>query len=199
MLVTLGETRPGGFDPVTQQAFERNIEELLIIIEDCLKSRRILPGLLLLYAGIDIMAWLNRPECHKDVKPSDFIEWADKDLLPGTGLACSASDLYAARCGLIHSYIAESRRSRRGEAKMIFYAWGTGRAEELQRALDHSDIPPAVAVRVEDLFDAFCAGIERFKQSLTDDPKRANLVYQRAGKFFSPIDLPIEAPTSATA
>jgi hypothetical protein len=173
---------------MTQQAFERNIEELIITVEDCLKGRRILPGLLLVYAGIDIMAWLNRPECHEDVKSDDFIEWADKYLLPGAGFACSASDLYAARCGLIHSYIAESRRSRRGQAKMIFYAWGTACAEDLQTAISHSNIPPAVAVRVENLFDAFCTGVERFKQSLTDDPKRANLVYQRAGKFFSPID-----------
>lgn len=182
---------------MTQKAFDRNVEELLITIEDCLQSRRILPGLLLLYAGIDIVAWLDRPEYHQDVKANDFIEWVDKYLLPGTELTCSALDLYGARCGLIHSYIAESRRSRRGEAKMIFYAWGTGRAMELQRALDYSDIP-ALAVRVEDLFGAFCTGVERFKQSLTGDPQRANLVYQRAGKLFSSIDLPIEAPTSPT-
>lgn len=182
---------------MTQEAFERNIEELLSTIEDCLKSPRKLPGLLLLYAGIDIMAWLNRPKSHENVEPDDFIEWADRYLLPGTRLTCSALDLYGARCGLIHSYIAESRRSRRGEAKMIFYAWGTGRAEELQRKLDRSDIP-AVAMHVEVLFDAFCTGIECFKQSLADDPERANLVYQRASKFFSPMDLPIEAPTSTT-
>lgn len=114
------QNQTGRSDPMTQQVFERNAEELLTAIEACLRSRLLLPGLLLLYAGIDIMAWLNRPKSHADVQRSDFVEWAEKYLLPGTKLACSAIDLYAARCSLLHSYTAESRLSREGKAKQVF-------------------------------------------------------------------------------
>ncbi len=156
-------------------------------IEGCLKTRLATPGLLLLYAGIDIMAWLNRPESHPDVRRSDFIGWADKYLLPGTGLACSAIDLYAARCSLLHSYTAESRLTREGDAKQIFYAWGVGRAEDLQGLIDYVGTHSAVAVHIEHLFDAFRLGVERFKEALSNDPDQANLVYKRADKFFSNI------------
>ena len=60
---------------MTQETFEANIEELLTAIEACVRSRLLLPGLLLIYAGIDIMAWLNGPRSHTDVARSDFIEW----------------------------------------------------------------------------------------------------------------------------
>lgn len=82
----MGETGLVGPDPITQRVFERNIGELLIAIEACLKNRLILPGLLLLHAGIDIMAWLNRPESHTDAKRSDFIGWVESYLLPDTRL-----------------------------------------------------------------------------------------------------------------
>jgi len=170
---------------MTQQVFERNADEFLMAVEACLKSRLKLPGLLLLYAGIDIMAWLNRPESHIDVQRSVFIGWADKYLLPGTGLACSAIDLYAARCSLLHSYTADSRLSREGRAKQIFYTWGTVCAEDLQERIDNVETLSAVAVHVEHLFHAFRIGVGRFKQSLSNDPEKANLVYERAGKFFS--------------
>lgn len=181
----MGESARVAPDPMWQQAFETNIEELLIAIEGSLKSQLILPGLLLLYAGIDIMAWLNRPESHKEVERSDFVGWADKYVLPGTELACSAIDLYAARCSLLHSYTAESGLSRRGDAKEIFYARGNGRAGDLQRVIDHGGTRSAVVVHVEHLFHAFRAGVGRFKESLSNDPEKGYLVYERASKFFS--------------
>ena len=174
---------------MTKQSFERNVEALLAAIDTCLKRRLLLPSLLLLYSGIDIMAWLNRPKSHADVNRHDFIKWTDKYLLPSAGLACNAADLYGARCSLLHSYTAESRLSREGNAKQIFYAWGTHRAEYLQELINYVGTYPAVAVHVDDLFGAFRTGIQRFKEALSDDRKQANLVYERTDKFFSNISL----------
>lgn len=169
---------------MTRQLFESAGAELVEAIDVLSKSQLRLPAMLMLYAGIDIMASLQRPESSSEVKPSDFVKWADRYLLPGTHLACSAEDLYAARCGLLHTYVAESRRSREGKARQIWYAWGDASAEELQARMDRADVPPAVAVHVDDLSAAFRLGIERFKQSIVDDSERANLVYDRAGNFF---------------
>jgi hypothetical protein len=41
-------------------AFEENLIALLESIEDCLTKRRILPCLMLLYSGIDVVASLER-------------------------------------------------------------------------------------------------------------------------------------------
>jgi hypothetical protein len=169
---------------MTRQLFESAATELVEAIDVLSKSQLRLPAMLILYTGIDIMASLDRSESSAEVKSSDFVKWADRYLLPGTHLACNAEDLYAARCGLLHTYIAESRRSRKGKARQIWYSWGDASADELQAIIDVADVPPAVAVHVDDLSAAFRLGIERFKQSTLDDSERANRVYDRAGNFF---------------
>jgi hypothetical protein len=170
---------------MTQQAFERMTEELLVAIEALLKGELRVPGLLLLYGGMDIMASLNRPTEHADVVRSDFIEWTERYLLCGRRLACTPQDLYAARCGLLHSCTGESRASRQDEAKQIWYAWGTGRVEDLERFIEDADRSLSVAVHVDHLFHSFQRGVKLFKRALYDDPEKANLVYERADKFLA--------------
>ena len=170
---------------MSQQEFERVAEELISAIDTLLESELVVPALLMLYASIDIMASLNRPESQSEVKSSDFIEWADRYLLCGTQLECSPEDLYGARCGLLHTYIAESRSSRVGEAKQIWYACDAFTAEEYWAWIDQADVPPVVAVHVDDLFAAFRFAVERFKHRLLSDPRKANLVYERTHKSFS--------------
>jgi hypothetical protein len=174
---------------MTKQVYERNVEELLNAIEACLKSRLILPGLLLLYAGIDIMAWLNRQKYRVDSKPDDFIEWVERYVLPNAGLACNGIDLYAARCSLLHSYTSESRLSRKGRAKQIFYAWGVAPTENLQQLINYVDKYPAIAVHVDNLFRSFQVGVQSFKQTLCNNPVKAKLVYERAGKLFTNLSM----------
>lgn len=110
-----------------QDILEKNFLGLLTTIETCFKDKKILPGLILLYAHIDIVASLNRPPSKDEGTRQDFKDWVNQYLLPNSSLSCSADDLYAARCGLVHSYIAEARLTRSGNAKQIFYAWGDGK------------------------------------------------------------------------
>jgi len=169
---------------MTREVLEGVAAELAEAVSDLSESRLRLPAMLVLYAGIDIMASLDRPESSLEAKRSDFIKWTDRYVLPGAHLACSAEDLYAARCGLLHTYMAESRLSREGKARQIWYAWGDARPEDLQAIIDRADVPPAAAVHFDDLSAAFGLGIERFKQSILDHAEKAHLVYERAGKCF---------------
>jgi hypothetical protein len=169
---------------MSQEGFERNVQELLTSVEICLKSRLRLPALLILYAGIDIIAWLDRPSGQADVQRKDFIAWVGKYLLPNSGLRCNALELFAARCGLLHSYTSQSRLSRGGDAKQIFYTFGSAQPEELQSLIDTIGTIPAVALQLEELFDAFRRGLERFKDALSRDTQHATLVYQRAGEWY---------------
>ena len=170
---------------MSQQVFERNTEELITAAEHCLKNGQLLPGLLLVYAGIDIMASLNRPEDQEYVKRDDYTKWVDEYLLPDIDLACSALELYAARCGMIHTYTAKSRLFDKGRVRKVFYAWDSPHwsAKDLQSVIDHTG-ESAVAVQIETLFEAFRTGVDRFKQSLANTPKRANRVYNRIPRLF---------------
>jgi hypothetical protein len=160
---------------------EIQAEHLISSIELCRKEQFITPSLMLAYATIDIMAWLNRDVSHLDVQRSDFIKWVDTYLLPNSQLSCTAIDLYAARCSLLHSYSAESRLSREGKASQLLYAWGVADEQELQKLIDLEGSRDAKAVQVEKLLAALKKGVEQFISNVVHN----KLVLHRADKFFS--------------
>lgn len=148
------------------------------------------PALILIYGTIDILASLDRDESHHDVERSDFKKWVDEYLLPGAQLPCTANDLYAARCGLLHTYSPESSMSRKGEAVPIFYAWGDARARDLRELVDSAGYR-ATAIHVDTLCDALNTAIERFISGLANDSEHRELVRQRMNKLF--VNMPTDA------
>lgn len=97
--------------------------------------------------------------------------------------------MYAARCGIVHSYQAESKLSREGKAKQIWYAWGKGDVTRFMTKIHQANLNGiAVAVQIEELFKALEQGISNFLSSLDADPAYAVIVYDRAEKkLFSNI------------
>ncbi len=145
------------------------------------------PGLMLLYAGIDILAWADRPEAQANVQREDFVRWTETYLLPGSPFSCRGIDLYSARCGLLHSYSSGSALTGQGAACEVFYAWGKQRPEHLQ-ALAPMYGGRYVTVHVDDLLAAFRRALERFISSLQSDESHARLVYSRVAKWLAPTD-----------
>ncbi len=137
------------------------------------------PALIMIYSTIDILAWLNRNENHKDVTKSDFSVWVDKYLLPTKNLDVSSVDLHSARCSLLHSYTSESSLSREGKAKEIFYSWGNFTNDGLQTIIDSTD-RGAIAIQIEDLVKALMSGSQRF----VDENLHSEIVCEHAGKLF---------------
>ncbi len=175
----------------TQENMELQILRLVSAIDLCLSKKFITPSLILIYSTIDIMAWLDQHEGHEDVQRDDFIRWADKYILPDSGLSSTAIDLYAARCSLLHSNTAESALTRKGDATRIMYAWGNAREEDLEGVIEFVGTYPARAIHVEKLFAALKAGIERFLLHIENDPTRDAVVRARAAKFFINMDAPL--------
>jgi hypothetical protein len=99
----------------------RQVIDLWNGIDLCLSQapRMAVPALVLLYAGIDGMAWVSIADDRDDVTEDDFRAWTNSYLLPDAGLECDDSDLWAARCGLVHSQIVDSRRARKGAARHL--------------------------------------------------------------------------------
>ncbi len=163
------------------------IKTLVEAIESCFNEKRFLPGLILLYSTIDILASLNRPKSHLNVQKKDFCEWVEKYLLPNCSFRCKTIDLYAARCSMIHTYMAESQLSRNEKANMIFYAWGKANEKELQEAISKMNKKNILALHVDKLLQALKKGIQDFKKSLSKDLEQKNLVIDRATKWFENI------------
>jgi hypothetical protein len=127
-------------------------------IDLCLSRECLVSGVALIYCGIDSLAALTRTLESADTSKSVFIDWVDKFLHPESNLACTALDLYAARCGVLHTHSAESREERRGNARLLIYEWRQG-----PRADAAIPLPPeAITIEVERLHEAFKNAVKQF-------------------------------------
>lgn len=168
---------------MTQETLFENIENHFKSIEICLQNHLRMPALILIYSGIDIFASLRRPADKDKATRKDYIEWCDTYLIPQGKLSCTGIDLYAARCGVVHTYTMESDLSDNGRANEIVYAWGNRKPEDLQEVIDKAGFTQRV-LHIETLAEVFREGASNFLYELDADSVCAGLVVSRAGKLF---------------
>jgi len=123
-------------------------------------------ALVVLYSAIDTLAWSTLVD--GDVTRSDFCAWVNSYMDPPATVQCTAEDLYAARCGLLHSSSAGSRLSREGKAAELWYATSADRVPVLRR-LAHEKGHSAKIVGITPLVEAFADGARRFVETLAAD------------------------------
>ena len=131
-------------------------------------------ALALVFSSIDKMAWLT--SVNIDHTRSDFIRWIDDYLLPAGSISLDAIDLYAARCGFLHTGSSESKLFRDGKAKQIFYSVGPRRPlgeilTEVHAKLPNLGLTPddVVIVQCIELLEQWVAALERFTDAIKAD------------------------------
>ncbi|WP_128003641.1 hypothetical protein [Piscinibacter defluvii] len=94
--------------------------------------------------------------------------------LPPANPAITATDLYAARCALLHTGTGVSDLYTSGKAKRLLYAWGSGRTEVLEYAIANAVLPGAhAAIHYDALFSAVREALVDFVASADSDPELA--------------------------
>lgn len=170
---------------VNETKLYTNMMQLGAGIEACLEKRLITPALILLYSAIDITSWLASDNPNASVRDC-FTSWVKDYMLPSKPLECSALELYAARCGLVHTLTPDSRLVEQGGVRRIGYAWGTAKSNDLQRLINSTNwSDKLVSVQVEELYEAWRLGLLAFTKELQENSQRATAVYERANKFFA--------------
>jgi hypothetical protein len=82
----------------------------------------------------------------------------------------TAVDLYAARCGILHTLTSKSDLSTKGRAKQIAYAWGDAEASALDALLETTQFAgKIVTLHYETLFNGLVQAIARFMDSAQGD------------------------------
>lgn len=155
-------------------------------INVCLENGCLGSAVILIYSGIDTMAYLTMPGNQTDVRRDDFVQWCAKYIrFPGqeqiTGL-----ELYSARCGMLHTYGVESRLTRDGQCRKLAYMDRSVPAIRYSQSVD----PNLVLVSIEALAKAFCDGIDRFLVDLFADSARAAVAEQRLQQLVVPLPVP---------
>jgi hypothetical protein len=144
-------------------------------------------AVILIYSGIDTMAYLNMPERQQDVERKDFIEWADRYIKFPCKEQVTGLELYGARCGMVHSYSIISRLSREGICRQIGY---------MDQSIPEVAYNPSVSkdlvlVSISALAEAFFNGVDRFLVDSFADKNKAKIVESRFEKLVHL--LPFEA------
>ena len=163
-------------DPISK--ITGHMGALIRSIDLCLGERLILPALILIFSGIDVLAALERRQDEGTRK--SFVRWADRYLAPR--MQCSGIDFYGARCGILHSLSASSDLSRGRKARVVLYAWGTSKAEDLEVIADTLKWENQVVVHTSDLRDSFETAITEYFEDVATDDERVAMVTRNAGK-----------------
>lgn len=103
-----------------------DIRGVLALLANKLRS----PAITLMYAAMDRMSWLEASR--EESGNPEFKDWVNKYLLAGENFSFTADDLWAARCGIVHTGAAESRDLRANKANAIYYYTHQGEATEAQ-------------------------------------------------------------------
>ena len=180
------------------ETVEEKFAQLLVIAEKCVRERATTPALILIFSAIDVAGWLSAVSPSASPR-SRFTGWVARYLLPFSNLDCSAIELFAARCGIVHNFSSESDLSRgcRGKIRQIVYSWGDADFEALRAmtAIVNLDLPTSSAmqgrvakytcIKVEDLISSFREGLNRFSNESKSDEGMAARIRDRSGKVLT--------------
>jgi hypothetical protein len=160
--------------------FEKHMLDLLEAIEDSYAKSRIMPCLVLLYSGIDVVASL---EPSQGIQVGDrFKKWVEGYMLRYLK-NCTANDLYGARCAVVHTFTPDSNLSRTGKARVVAYAIGSAELSDLEEASAIAGQSEQVNVHIRDLIDAFRNGFADFLEQIRTDKTRFKEVQKSAGMW----------------
>jgi hypothetical protein len=181
-------TDSGASAVMSEEKLLKNLMSLMSGIDACLERNLKGPALTLIYSTIDTAGWLDTDQTF--TTRQGFINWTEKYLLTAKPLACNAIDLYAARCGLLHTFTPDSQLSVDGKARRLCYAWGTAKVQDIQRLIDVTNgNQKYAAVHVNELYEALKLGLLAFVNDIENDQPRNARVMAKAKKFFSEWDV----------
>ncbi len=143
--------------------FYHNFKQNIDAISICLKKGFHLAALTLMYSSIDIIAWM----AFGDINVEDrFTNWIDQWMYKNRELEATSTDLYAARCSILHTLTPDSSLSKRGKANIVTYAWGTADINHLKEVAQKRGIKDQSFVHIVELFELFQEGISEFMSEL---------------------------------
>jgi hypothetical protein len=161
------------------------LREVLCAAQLCLTNRFQLPVLILIYSVVDIVASLEHQGNEQGTR-KPFVRWVKGYLVPGGDLPCTPTELYSARCGVVHALSGESDLSRAGKARRVCYAYGSARPDDLQQVLPGAGRDDVV-VHLDSLLALVAASLDRYFAEVRADPERQKIVDPNAAKCFTVI------------
>ena len=151
-----------------EQLFLSATAQLISAVPKAFQRQQSLPGLILLYASIDILAALTRPIDQADTTSDQFKNWVRTYLLPGSSLNCSEDELWSARCGVLHTLSDKTKLTRAAKVWRVCYVNKEALVKVLQAKCDAQNLCTRI-VCYPDLVTAFLTAVSRFVTKVESD------------------------------
>ena len=150
----------------------RNYAQVIQGTQLCIDQKLQMPSLILIYTLIDTLAWASSDK--KGSVRTRFEGWVTTWL--GSRVLCTPTELYAARCGILHTLTSKADLTVREQVREVAYAWGTAKSEDLQTTIDHLEMENVVAVHIGVLFQAVREAMaDMLEKAETDTALASNL------------------------
>lgn len=172
---------------MSQQNFYANYLQLLQAIEHCEENHLLTPALVMLYSAIDSVSWLASSNQKESGKA--FRQWVSNWMLKDSTIKCSADELYAARCGLVHTLTPTSSMTQKGTRK-IAYSWGSGNNDQLETPISGLGADTElVSVHLSDLIKVFRNGMADYLVYVRQDSQRMKHFEEKCGEHFATLSI----------
>ncbi|MGE6992670.1 hypothetical protein [Stutzerimonas zhaodongensis] len=169
------------------QNFYNSYLQTLQAIEYCENNHLQTPALVMLYSAIDSVSWLSSSNPKASGKA--FKAWVSEWMLKDPRIKCTAEELYAARCGLVHTLTPTSSLTQRGIRK-VAYAWGSASSQRLEELIDSVDAASElVAVHLSDLIQVFRNGMADYLEYVSEDSQRKEAFEAKCREHFATVSM----------
>jgi len=169
------------------KSFFQNYIQVVAGARLCLEKRLQMPTLVLIYTLIDTFAWATSDK-NKPVR-NCFEEWVTRWVLKDGNFLCTATELYAARCAVLHTLTSKADLTRAGKAREVTYAWGTASTSDLQTATVALGFDTHVAVHIDELLEAVCEGMAAVVERSSTDPQLAERLNEAGALHFTGMEM----------
>lgn len=169
------------------EPFFQNYVQVVAGVRLCLEKKLLMPALILIYTLMDSFAWATSDKKSNDIRVT-FESWTEKWVLNQKTLPCTATDLYAARCAVLHTLTSEAKLTKSGKACKVTYAWGNADSAQLQATISALGSRNVVAIHVNDLFDAVCEAMAAVMDECSKDTILEKRLQEAAKLHFVSMD-----------
>lgn len=167
----------------------KNYYQIIQTAEDCIEQHMLLPALILIYTAIDSVSWVASEDQNEAVR-TRFTNWVNRWMLKNRKLKCTAEELYAARCGVLHTLTPNSFLSEKKSVRKIAYAWGKAKNEDLEESISSFSMSDSlVSIHLEDLFWSFREGFADYLEYISGCDEERQKFLEKSGQHFANITM----------
>jgi hypothetical protein len=164
--------------------------KMISAIQLCINQSLGIPALVLIYAFIDSVSWMDNSTDNERNAGKRFQKWVNDWMLKDKKMSCTAEELYAARCGVLHTLTPDSSLSKNKGIRQIGYAFGKANLKSVEENARVRGVDRNFAfIHLRDLFESFKLGLVNYLDQTLKDEKKAERFKKKAEQHFPNIDI----------